>query len=163
MEKSFEPMRYHKMYEPLLLDFLEKCLPESGRALDIDGRHSFYKDIDNCFKSFWCMFDRDKIIGTVAVKELDNKSCELKSLYLLEQYHGLGYGKCMLQKAIEYATEYGYDLMYLDSLSTSKKAIALYRKAGFINTARYNQNERSDVFMVLDLKNTIYMKRGIHT
>lgn len=152
MKKSFEPIKYKKMYESLLLAFLEKCLPESGRSLDIDGQHSFYMDIDNSFKGFWCMFDHDKIIGTVAVKELNDKSCELKSLYLLKQYHGKGYGKCLLQKAIVYAKEYGYENMYLDSLSTSKKAIALYRRSGFVDTERYNQNERSDIFMVLDLK-----------
>lgn len=152
MKESFKPIKYEKMYEPPLLTFLEECLPESGRALDIGGRHSFYMDIDNSFKDFWCMFDHEKIIGAVAIKELDNKSCELKSLYLLEQYHGKGYGKCLLQKAIICAKEYGYENMYLDSLSTSKKAIALYRKSGFADTERYNLNERSDVFMVLDLK-----------
>lgn len=90
MEKSFEPITFNKRYEPFLIEFLEKCLPESGRALDINGRHSFYKNIENCFKAFWCMFDHGKVIGVVEVKELDNKSCELKSLYLLEQYHGMG-------------------------------------------------------------------------
>ena len=154
MEQSFEPIEYNKMYEPLLIDFLEKCLPESNRALDINGRHCFYRDIENYFKVFWCMFDHEKIIGAVAVKELDNKSCELKSLYLLEQYHGMGHGKCLLRKAIDYAKEIGYERMYLDSLSTSKKAIALYCKVGFIDTEKYNQSERSDIFMVLDLKGT---------
>lgn len=153
MEKSFEPVKYNKLYEPLLIDFLEQCLPESGRTLDINGRHSCYKDIENCYKAFWCMFDREKVVGVVAVKELDDKDCELKSLYLLERYQGLGYGKCLLQKAIAYAKEHGYEKMYLDSLSTSKKAIALYRKAGFIDTEKYNQNERADVFLVLSLKN----------
>ena len=33
--------------------------------------------------------------------------------------------------------------MYLDSLSTSKKAIFLYFKAGFVETERYNQNDYS--------------------
>lgn len=47
MERSFEPIKYKKIYETLLLSFLEECLPESGRALDIGGRHSFYMDIDN--------------------------------------------------------------------------------------------------------------------
>lgn len=152
MIKSFEPIKYKKIYEPLLLAFLEKCLPESGRVLDLNGRHGFYLDIDHSFKSFWCMFDSDQIIGTVAIKELGGKSCELKSLYLLERYHGKGYGKCLLQTAIISAKEYGYENMFLDSLSTSKKAIALYRNAGFIDTERYNQNKHSDVFMLLDLK-----------
>lgn len=92
------------------------------------------------------------MIGTSAVTELDNTSCELKSLYLLERYHGMGHGKCLLRKAIDYAKEFGYEKMYLDSLSTSKKAIALYRRTGFADTEKYNSSERSDVFMVLDLK-----------
>ena len=152
MEKSFEPIKYSKDYQLLLFEFLEKCLPESNRVLDIDGRHGFYKDIEHNFKGFWCMFDVGKIIGAVAVHELNSKDCELKSLYLLEKYHGRGYGKNLLQKAVLFAKEYGYEKMYLDSLSTSEKAVALYRKTGFVDTEKYNDSVRSDVFMVLNLK-----------
>ncbi|MBQ5319351.1 MAG: GNAT family N-acetyltransferase [Oscillospiraceae bacterium] len=150
--QSFEPIEYQKEFEQLLIEFLEQCLPESGRALDLQTRHGFYLDIEHCFKAFWCMFDGGKIIGAVGVKELDNASCELKSLYLLEKYHGMGYGKRLLGKAIDYAKDMGYGKMYLDSLSTSTKAIGLYRRFGFADAERYNENERSDVFMVLDLK-----------
>ena len=41
--------------------------------------------------------------------------------------------------------------MFLDSLSTSIKAIALYRKVGFNDTEKYNSSAYADVFMVLDL------------
>ena len=150
--QSFEPIEYTKESEPLLIEFLEQCLPESGRALDLQTRHGFYLDIEHSFRAFWCMFDDDKIIGAVGVKELDMESCELKSLYLLEKYHGMGYGKSLLNKAVDYAKEEDYQKMYLDSLSTSTKAIGLYHRFGFADTERYNENERSDVFMVLDLK-----------
>lgn len=152
MKKSFEPTEYNKTFESLLIEFLEKCLPESQRVLDINGRHSYYLDIRNHFKKFWCMFDGKNIIGVVAVSELNTMDCELKSLYLLERYHGMGHGKRLLLKAVDYAKEYGYNKMYLDSLSTSKKAIALYRRTGFVDTEKYNSSVRSDVFMVLDLK-----------
>lgn len=143
---------YNKKYENMLIDFLVQCLPESGRNLDLSGRHKFYQDIENHFVAFWCMFDNDKIVGTVAVKELVKKKCELKSLYLLERHHGKGLGQCLLKKAVEFAKESGYEQMYLDSLSTSKKALALYHKAGFVQTEQYNQNEFADVFMVLKLQ-----------
>ena len=149
MEKQI--VEYDKKYESKLIRFLEQCLPQSGRVLDIRGRHSFYLDIANRFKVFWCLFEDEKIIGTVAVKELDEENCELKSLYLLEEYHGLGYGKAMLEKAVSFAKEVGYHRMYLDSLSTSTKALGLYSRVGFVDTERYNQNVRSDVFMVLEL------------
>ena len=101
------------------------------------------------------MFDGSNIIGTVAVSELESKCCELKSLYLLEQYQGMGYGKKMLIYAIVQAKKSGYKKMFLDSLSTSTKAIALYRRVGFNDTEKYNSSVYSDVFMVLDLKNMI--------
>lgn len=97
------------------------------------------------------MHEGERVIGTVAVKRLDGMRCELKSLYLLEEYHGRGLGYRLLKQAIEYAREKGYSAMYLDSLSTSVKALALYRKAGFLPTERYNDNPRSDVFMVMKL------------
>ena len=142
---------YNKKYENMLIDFLLKCLPESGRNLDLSGRHAFYQDIEKYFVAFWCMFDNDKIVGTVAVKELDKKKCELKSLYLLESHHGKGLGQSLLRKAVIFAEESGYEKMYLDSMSTSKRALALYRKAGFVPTEQYNQNEFADIFMVLNL------------
>ena len=145
-------VEYDNEFFPELVEFLEKCLPESGRALDIDGRHSFYKDIESNFKGFWCMFYNEKIIGAVAVHELSESDCELKSLYLLEKYHGRGYGRKLLDTAIGFAKNYGYKKMYLDSLSTSTRAVALYRKNGFVDTEKYNDSVRSDVFMVLNLK-----------
>ena len=147
----FEPVEYRKEYEPFLISFLEKCLPESHRCLDINGRHSYYLDIEEHFEGFWCMFDADSMIGTVAFAELDCKSCELKSLYLSEKYHGNGYGKKLLMYAISKAREHGYKKMYLDSLSTSTKAVALYRRVGFVDTEKYNSSIYSDVFMVLEL------------
>mgnify|MGYP003485101858 FL=1 len=63
--QSFKPTEYKKEFEPLLIEFLEQCLPESGRALDLQTRHGFYLDIEHSFKAFWCMFDGGKIIGNI--------------------------------------------------------------------------------------------------
>lgn len=51
---------YNKEYENMLIDFLQRCLPESGRELDINGCHAFYQDIEKYFVAFWCMFDNEK-------------------------------------------------------------------------------------------------------
>lgn len=149
--RSFKPVAYREEYQPLLIAFLETCLPESQRTLDIHGRHRYYLHIAEHFAGFWCLFDGDQIIGTVAISELSSENCELKSLYLSEQYQGRGYGKMLLSHAIRAAKAHGYQKMYLDSLSTSTKAIALYRKAGFRDTEQYNTNLYADVFMVLEL------------
>ena len=58
----------------------------------------------------------------------------------------------MLQKAVSKAREAGYSAMYLDTMSSSRKAIALYEKAGFVMTDRYNKSPFTDVFMVMPIR-----------
>lgn len=139
-----------KDYESVIR-FLEQCLPQSGRELELDGHHSAYCDIHHSFEHFWCLFDNQDIIGTVALRKIDTEKCELKSLYLLEEYQGKGLGYKLLKTAISKARESGFNNMVLDSISSSKKAISLYKRAGFIETERYNTNDTADVFMVLKL------------
>lgn len=143
--------KYQKQYNDYLLQFLKVCLPQSGRNLELDGRHKMYDNIERFFEYFWCLFDGKDIIGTVALKRLNDEHCELKSLYLLEQYHKKGLGYQLLKTAILKAQQDGYKEMYLDTLSSSKKAISLYEKRGFVKTERYNINYTADIFMVLKL------------
>ena len=142
MNEAFIIEAFDKKYEGSVIPFLEKCLPQSGRTLDLEERHSLYLDIEKNFAYFWCMFDRstgkNKLIGTI--------------VYLLEKYHGRGLGYMMLQTAVSKAREAGYSAMYLDTMSSSRKAIALYEKAGFIMTDRYNESPFTDVFMVMPIQ-----------
>lgn len=144
--------KYEKGYYDRVIDFLDKCLPESGRRLDLNGRHKIYCSIEESFEEFWCLFDGENIVGTAALKKLGGKSCELKTLYLLEAYHGRGLGRLLLETVLKAAREKGFERICLDSLSSSEKAIALYKKAGFAETERYNENPAADVFMALELE-----------
>lgn len=151
MQKSYELIEYHKAMEPQLAAFLKKCLPESGRSMDTEDRRSYYLGAAEEAECFLCLLDNAEIIGTVAVKRLDDTACELRSMYLFGRYHGKGLGRRLLERAVAFAREKGYAKMYLDTFSTSTRALALYRRAGFTDTARYKPSERSDVFMVLEL------------
>ena len=151
MPEQLVPLAYDESCEEKLICFLEECLPQSGRALDINGRHGFYKDIENCFDGFWVMFDSENIVGSVGVRRLNENDCELKSLYLLEKYHHRGYGRALIDRANGNEKNAGFEKMFLDTFSTSTKAIRLYKKCGFKNCEKYNNSERSDVFMCLDL------------
>ncbi len=152
MNDSFIPVRYKDEYFEKLTAFLEECLPQSGRVLELEGRHSFYKDIENCFFEFFVMFDGEDIIGSAAVRRFNENDCELKSMYLLEKYHGKGLGRALAEEVIGCAKKAGFKKMYLDTFSTSTKAIKLYKRLGFEECEPYHQAARSDVFMELALK-----------
>ncbi len=144
-----------KQYTPELqndiINFLDKVLPESGRKLDLEGRHSFLTHIPDVYNKFWCLYDGERLIGTVGIKRITEQKCELKTLYLYSSYHGNGLGYQLLSTAVKHAKEAGYAQMYLDTLSTSKRAIHLYESVGFTLTERYNDNFMSEIFMILKL------------
>lgn len=145
-------------------DFFAKCLPESGRAFDPEGKHKPLTNIAENFRHFWVMVDDDQeIVGTVAIKELPHNqqyasvmhrnSAELKCLFLLKMYQGQGHGDKLLSFAIDQAKLFGYVWLYLDTHSDrSSTAIELYKKYGFEEITRYNDNPDANVFMRLRMK-----------
>lgn len=143
--------KFNDQYTEKVISFLRCCLHESGRKLDLDQKHKSYLDVQHCFDSFWIMLDGEEIIGTAVLKRMDECRCELKSLYLYERFQGRGLGRMLLKTVIEEAARSGYREMYLDTLSTSARALILYEKAGFVRTERYNENYDADIFMVLKL------------
>ena len=147
----FTIRKYEAQYQNRLLQFLEICLPQSDRKFEPDGRHKMYRNVTGYFEHFWCLFDGEDMIGTAALKTLDSGRCDLQALYLLEKYDKKGLGRRLLNTVLQKARQDGYGEIYLDTLSSSRRAVCLYEKAGFERTERYNENYTADIFMVLKL------------
>jgi ribosomal protein S18 acetylase RimI-like enzyme len=95
--------------------------------------------------------DHGNVVGTVALKKIDETTAELKSLYLDKNYRGKGLGGRLMTEAVGAARARGYKSVVLDSMKKYKDARNLYEQFGFKDTERYNGNEMADVFMKLDL------------
>lgn len=129
-----------------VLQFLEAVLPESGRNLDANAIGQYVNSLED-FEKVWCMYDGEKLIGTVGIRCLDEANCELKALYLYSKYHGQRLGYRLITVALEEAKRAGFEAMYLDTISTSGRAIRLYKAVGFEEIEQYKETIRSDVFM----------------
>ena len=127
-----------------VLHFLEEVLPESGRNLDAVAIQQYVKSLEQ-FEKVWCLYDGSCLIGTVGIRRQDEINCELKALYLYSKYHGQGLGYRLLSTALEEAKRAGFVAMYLDTISTSERAIKLYKSVGFEEIEQYKETIRSDV------------------
>jgi len=146
-----ELVQYKEEYKQRVFDFTDRCFEELGKKFEPEGRHYFYNDIEKSFVSFYCLLDDEKLIGTVALKKIDDYTVELKALYLDKSYRGKHLGSRLINVAIDEARKLGYKSIVLDSMSKYKDALRLYEKYGFKNTERFNDNIYADVFMKLDL------------
>ena len=152
MEHAIELIPYNDSYKQQVFDFTCTCFEELGKKFEPSGRHSFYNDIDNEFEVFFCLVDQEKVIGTVALKKVDDYTVELKAMYLDRNYRGKGLGRKLMDKAVDEARCLGFKSIVLDSMSSYKDALRLYEKTGFKMTERYNDNVYADVFMRLDFE-----------
>ncbi len=69
--------------------------------------------------------------GIFPTAGLPEKTCELVKLYLHKGARGIGLGKQLLLKSMQWAKENGYEQVYLESMPELSKAVSIYENVGF--------------------------------
>jgi GNAT superfamily N-acetyltransferase len=110
-----------------------------------------FQSIDNELKEFSSIYGYPKgafvlakidgkVAGGVGFKEFKSGICEIKRLYIYEEFRGKGIAKRVLKSALNLAKEYGYKSVYLDTLDYMREAITLYESFGFREIKPYYFN-----------------------
>jgi GNAT superfamily N-acetyltransferase len=125
------------------------------------GKETFYKELNNCLlekynqicNEFLIGYIDDKPAGCIALKKWNETDCEMKRLYVAEEYRFKGLGKLLVTTIISRATALGYQRMLLDTNQEMEEAVRLYRQCGFVDIAPYCLNENQHViYMQLDVE-----------
>ena len=145
---------------------------EVDRARELFREYSAWLQIDLCFQNFeqelaelpgeyappegrlLLVYDDDDLAGCVALRKIGEQLCEMKRLFVRDQFRGKGIGRFLIETIIRNAKAMGYERMRLDTLPPKMNdAIALYRSIGFRMIAPYYDNPVAGaIFMELSLK-----------
>ena len=101
--------------------------PEDVHALDVDAlRHP-------AITFFSARDDDGTLLAVGALKELDARHGELKSMHTAAQARGLGVGRAMLDHLLQVAADRGYTRVSLETgtMAAFLPARTLYQSAGF--------------------------------
>src|SRR6185436_10626820 len=145
---------------------------EIAQARRLFREYAEWLQIDLCFQNFeqelanlpgdyavpdgrlLLAYDGAELAGCVALRRINEGVCEMKRLFLREEFRGRGLGRQLIEAIIREAKQIGYERMRLDTLPPKMNdAIALYRSYGFRETAPYYENPVAGaIFMELDLR-----------
>ena len=97
--------------------------------------------------------DNPEVAGCIALRPLGPKVCEMKRLFVREEFRGMQIGRLLIERVIADAKEIGYDAMRLDTFPPKMgKAVRLYESYGFRETVPYYDNPNEGVlFMELSM------------
>ena len=94
----------------------------------------------------------DCVAGCVGLRRIDQVSCEMKRLYVRQQYRKVKIGIELAQRVIENARQLRYQRMLLDTLPTMERAESMYEPLGFRDVSAYRHNPIAGTrFLALDL------------
>ena len=92
--------------------------------------------------TFLVALDGGRLIGTGAVRPIDDETAELKRMWLLEAYQGRGIGYRLFTLLAAFARDAGYRQMWLSTdLIVQSRAVRFYERLGFQPIAAYDDSD----------------------
>lgn len=152
--------------------FQAESAEDVRRARELFEEYAAWLGVDLCFQNFaqelaelpgayappdgrlLLALIEGRLAGCVAFRRIGADACEMKRLYLREEFRGRGAGKRLAVAAIEEARKAGYARMRLDTLpNMMQQAVDVYRALGFQEIEPYYHNPtEGTLFLELELQ-----------
>lgn len=133
-EQIEETRKIFREYESWL--DLDLCF--QGFEAELASLPGKYSAPDGCL--FLAILD-GKVAGCVALRKLEDGVCEMKRLFVREEFQGQKIGISLIEKIIDTAKRIGYQKLRLDTYPPKmQKAVGLYESYGFRQIEPYYHN-----------------------
>jgi len=115
--------------------------------IDFNGNYG-----ENSGGQFFVYSVAGKIVGTAGFLKIDDITCELKKVYVDQEYSRMGIGKKLLDFVIKRARQFGYGRIVLQTRQEMEAARRFYLINGF-EEIKSSSPETSAIWMSRDIRN----------
>jgi ribosomal protein S18 acetylase RimI-like enzyme len=126
------------------LDEVRAVFREYANSLGVDlGFQDFEHELATLGEYYLAIFvarEDGEIAGTIALRDLGDRICEMKRLFVRPAFRGRDLGRMLAQHVIAEARTQGFRAMRLDTLPSMRTAMALYESLGFRDIEAYRFN-----------------------
>ena len=108
------------------------------------------------YDAVWVVLEGGDVVGSVAMRRVDEDAAELKRMYVRNDSRRRGLGRRLLQVALEWAQAEGVARVVLDTTEGMDAARRLYESVGFRKTGsrieRGAVDSRCEILYALELR-----------
>lgn len=132
------------------------ALAEFGFPVESDGIDSDLADVPVGYQRRGGLFrvvvdEQDAVVGCGGLFPTESNVVELRKMYFRPELRGKGFGRKLLDDLIAEARRRKFQRIELETASNLTTAIALYQRAGFVETAGSKHSCRCDRTFALEL------------
>lgn len=127
-----------RIFEPdKTVQYFYDVLEKERELHDVDNFQQEYFDNRGLFL---VVMDDEKLVGTGALKKLEENIAELKRLWLIEEYHGQRIGYQVVSQLLDFARAHGYEKIRLQTSQKQERAVRFYKQFGFYEIQSYRES-----------------------
>jgi GNAT superfamily N-acetyltransferase len=138
--------------QALIKKILADEFPESAHAYPVDDLNDISGSYGKLGEAFFVASQNGNILGTVGIKCDDERTALLRRLFVSAEARGKRLGERLLDRAIQFAFECGYNELIFKTTSTMDQALSLGKKKGFVPKARIEVGPIQLLKFALNLK-----------
>ena len=133
-----------------------ETLAEFGFPVESSGTDADLSDVPRSYHSRGGTFrviedDSGAVVGCGGLYPLEGRTVELRKMYFRPAIRGRGLGRRLLDDLVAVARQRAFARIELETASNLTAAIALYQRAGFVETKGPKHSCRCDRTFALDL------------
>lgn len=121
----------------LINDIMDREFHDAKHAYPIEDVECIEKSYGGTGEAFFVALDNQtqKVVGTVAVKKEEGRVALLRRLFVAPTHRNLKIGKRLIDRALEFCREAGYEEVVFKTTTRMSGAIDLCRRNGFVQRA----------------------------
>lgn len=149
-----------KAVRELVTSVLNEEFPKEAQAYPTNDLNDILDSYGKLGEAFFVATIGDQVVGTVGIKREDERVALLRRLFVAQDCRRKKVGVQLLERAIDFCREVGYDEVIIKTTSTMDRAVQLCEKRGFIPRARLSLGSLELLKLALFLKDKSFFSKG---
>lgn len=146
----------------LINGIMDQEFHDAKHAYPVEDVECINKAYGGIGEAFFVALDNAsrRVVGTVAIKKEDGRTALLRRLFVATTHRNLKIGKRLIERALDFCREVGYEEVVFKTTSKMSAAIDLCKKNGFLQRAHIVLGPIELIKLSLSLSGDVHALKG---